>query len=194
MLVFSNFLNNKAPVVFVGTVIAPEDPAQVLLHDSPIVFDVTERLRGNVGTQISIYEHRDSCDYSFTLGKSYLVFAYFYNGRLMTSQLTLTRPTSVASAILRQLRAMNHGQRPASLFGYLGDGDPPQPSAGVTIEAVSKHRTFRTRSEADGSFEFSDLPPGSYSIKAKLSDGNVATTHARLKRGGSYDLDGFWEP
>jgi hypothetical protein len=72
-----NFLDDKSPVVFVGTVISPEDPeTQVLLHGSPVLFNVIERLRGNVAKQISIYEPGTSCDFSFELGKSYLVFAY----------------------------------------------------------------------------------------------------------------------
>jgi len=119
-----NFPDDNSPVVFVGTVVSPEDPeTQVLLHGSPVVFNVTERIRGNVGKQISIYESRRvSCDFGFELGKSYLVFAYFENGRLTTSELTSTRPTWAAGALVRQLRTLSQGHGPASLFGYLGEG------------------------------------------------------------------------
>jgi len=191
-----NFLDDKLPVVFVGTVISPDDPeTQVLLHDSPILFSVTESLRGNVGKQISIYETRTSCDFSFKLGKSYLVYAYLENGRLMTSELTSTRPTWAAGALLRQLRTFSQGQQPVSLFGYLGEGGPTseRPMAAVTIEATSKHRTFTVRSGVDGSFDFNHLPPGLYRIKAELPKGYMpAGTYAQIKPGESCDLRYVW--
>lgn len=191
-----NFLDDKSPVVFVGTVISPEDPeTQVLLHGSPVLFNVTERLRGNVGKQISIYEPRTSCDFSFKLGKSYLVFAYLEKGWLTTSELTSTRPTWAAGALLRQLRAVNQGQQPVSLFGYLGEGGPTseRAMAGITIKATSKHRTFTARSGADGSFEFNYLPPGLYWIKPGLPKGYMpARTYARVKPGEGCDLQYMW--
>jgi hypothetical protein len=191
-----NFLDDKSPVVFVGTVISPEDPeTQVLLHGSPVLFDVAERLRGNVGKQISIYEPRTSCDFPFERGKSYLVFAYLENGRLTTSELTSTRRTRAAGAFLRQLRAVNQRQQPVSLFGYLGEGGPTseRPMAGITIEATSKHRTFTARSGADGSFEFNHLPPGQYWIKAELPKAYMpARVYARVKFGQSCDLQYMW--
>ena len=189
-----DFLADKSPVVFLGTVISPEDPeSQVILHNSPVLFNVTERLRGNVGKQISIYEPRTSCDFSFQLGKSYLVFAYLEDGRLTTSELTSTRPTWTAGALLRQLRALSQGRQPVSLFGYVGEGDPTSERAmsGITIEASSKHRTFTTRSGADGSFEFTYLPPGLYSIE--LPNGYMPTrTYARVKGGESCELEDIW--
>jgi Carboxypeptidase regulatory-like domain len=188
-----NFLNDKSPVVFVGTVISPEDPAtEVILHGSPVVFNVTEVLRGDVGKQISIYGTRSSCDFLFERGKSYLVFAYVENGRPMTSELTSTRPLWAAGALLRQLRALKQGAQPAALFGYLGEGGPTseRPMAGITIEAKSKRRTFTARTEADGSFQFAHLPPGQYSIKATLPKGYMpARTYARVKTGESCDLE-----
>lgn len=191
-----NFLDDKSPVVFVGTVTSPEDvEIQARLHGGPILFDVTERLRGNVGKQISIYGHGNSCDFPFEPGKSYLVFAYVENGRLATSGLTSTRPIWAAGALLRQLRLLNQGQQPVSLFGYLGEGGPTsgRPAAGITIEAKSKHRTFTARSGPDGSFEFNHLPPGLYWIKAELPKGYLpAITYARIKRGESCDLEYMW--
>lgn len=195
MLIPCTFLNDKSPVVFVGTVISPEDPeTQVILHDSPVVFDVTERLRGDVGKQISIYEQRTPCDFAFRFGKSYLVSAYVYNGRLVTSQLTLTRPVSDAVGILRQLREIKQGQRAASVFGTLGGGDStgaPRPMGPITLTATSKHRTLTTRSAEDGSFEFKDLPPGIYRIKAESPQGWRFLTDVRVKHGKSCDLDGM---
>ena len=191
-----NFLDDKSPVVFVGTVISPEDPeTEVLLHGSPVLFNVTERVRGSVGKQVSIYEPRTSCDFSFKLRKSYLVFAYLENGRLTTSELTYTRPTWAAGALLWQLRTIGQGQPPVSLFGYLGEGGPTseRPKAGITIEAKSKHRTFTARSGADGSFEFNYLPPGLYWIKAELPKGYMPVrTYARVKPGESCDLQYMW--
>jgi hypothetical protein len=188
-----NFLDDKSPVVFVGTVISPEDPeTQVILHGSPVTFNVTEVLRGDVGKQMSIYEPRSSCDFSFKVSQSYLVFAYVENGRLMTSELTSTRPLWAAGALLRQLRALKHGEPPAALFGYLGEGGPTseRPMAGITIEAKSKRRTFTARTEADGSFQFDRLPPGRYSIRANMPKGYMAArTYARVKTGESCDLE-----
>lgn len=188
-----NFLDDKSPVVFIGTVISPEDPAQ--LRGSLVLFNVTERLRGNVGEQISIYEPGTSCDFPFELGKSYLVFAYLENGRLTTSEATSTRPIWAAGALLRQLRAVNRRERPVSLFGYLGERGPrsEQPMAGITVDATSKHRTFTARSVADGSFEFNYLPPGLYWIKAELPKGYLpARTYAQVKPGESCDLQYMW--
>lgn len=190
----SNLSEDRSSVIFVGTVLSPEDPeTQALVHGSPIVFKVTERLRGDIGDRIEVYEPRTSCDYSFKVGDSYLVFAYVANGHLITSQLSSTQPLLTASAVLRQLRAINKGRRPASMFGFLGQRtqlNRSQPVSGITIKATSADRTFTTRTEADGSFQFAVLPPESYLVTAELSKGFVpaAPIDARLKRGESCDL------
>ncbi len=43
-----NSLGDKSSVVFLGTVLSPDDPeTESMLHGSPIIFKVTERLRGS---------------------------------------------------------------------------------------------------------------------------------------------------
>lgn len=184
-----NFLNDKSPVVFVGTVISPQDPeSEVLLHGSPITFRVTEHVRGKIGEQVSVYEAGTSCDFAFKWDESYVVFAYFQNGRLVTFEGTSTRPTKTAGALLRQLRALNEGRRPASLFGYLSEGND-RALAGITIKAISHGRVFTSQTRADGSFAFAYLPPGDYRLKAELPKGfTLNQSFARIKRGESCDL------
>ncbi|MGH9439636.1 MAG: carboxypeptidase-like regulatory domain-containing protein [Terriglobia bacterium] len=187
-----NFLDDKSPVVFVGTVISPQDPeSEVLLHRSPITFRVTERFRGNIGQQVSVYEAGTSCDFAFKREQSYVVFAYFQNGRLMTSELTSTRSTKTAGALIAQLRAMEEGRRPASLFGYLGEGE--RALGGIRIEAILHGRAFTSQTRADGSFAFAYLPPGDYRLKAQLPKGfTLSRNSARVKRGESCDLQYLW--
>jgi hypothetical protein len=192
-----NFLDYKSPVVFVGTVVSPEDPAQVLFRDSPVVLNLIETLRGNAVKQVSIYDDGTSCAFSFQPGKSYLVFAYMQRGRLATSELTSTRPLWAAGALLSQLRAVNQGKQPASMFGFLRDGGPfgERPASRVTVRATSKHRTFTTRTGADGTFEFKNLPAGPYSIDAGQPDGRTVTkTLGLVKPGESCDLGYMWSP
>lgn len=184
-----NFLDDKSPVVFAGTVISPQYPEQeVLLQRSPITFRVTERFRGHIGQQVSIYEAGTSCDFPFKWKESYVVFAYFQNGRLMTSELTSTRPTKTASALIAQLRSLEEGRRPASLSGHLSEGND-QALAGITIRAISNGRAFTSQSRADGSFAFAYLPPDDYRLKAELPKGfTLNQSFARIKRGESCDL------
>lgn len=179
---------------FRGNCDPPEVPAQVLFHDSPVVFNISETLRGNAGKQVSIYDDGTPC-LRFERGKSYLVFAYMQRGRLMTSELTSTRPLWAAGALLRQLRAVNQGKQPASMFGFLRDGGPfgERPAPRVTIRATSKHRTFTTRTGADGTFEFRNLPAGPYSIDAGQPDGRTVTkTLGLVKPRESCDLGYMW--
>jgi hypothetical protein len=160
------------------------------------MFDVTERLRGNIGRQVEIYEPGTSCDYPFKAGKSYLVFAHPENGRLMTSELSATQAASTASAVLRQLRALSEGRKLASLFGMLSQHSGPnieEPIAGVMIEALSNDGTFTARSESDGSFEFAVRPPGQYRVKAEVPKAFVPVeTRALVKRGESCDAQSLW--
>ncbi len=190
-----NFLDERAAAtIFVGTVLSPEDPeTEALVHGSPIIFKVTERLRGQIGQQIAIYEPGTSCDYSFKVGESYLVVAFPDGGRLTTSELSSTQPASTAAALIRQLRALNEGRKPASLFGVLLEHSGPnatQPLAGVTIYAGGS----TTRTELDGSFEFSKLLPGLFRVQAELHKPFVATESYPLlvKRGESCDAETLW--
>ena len=192
-----NSLGDRASIVFVGKVLSPEDPAtESILHGTPILFEVAERLRGEMEQRINIYEPGTSCDYTFRAGQSYLVFAHLENGRLTTSELTSTRPVLTASALLRQLRALREGRKPAALFGVLSQHSGPSkesPMADVKIRAISNKETFTTKSESDGSFEFGSLAPGEYRVKAELPKVLVpAETRVLIKRGESCDAETLW--
>ena len=163
---------------FVGRVTALRDGGN---HSVAVDFAVSEVFGKSTGqTTLTVYTHAQStaCGYIFREGVEYFVSTFSDGSRLSTNVCSRTRPAIAAAALIRQQRAIQAGRSPARIFGFI-DAEPypgvsplsrleakPTPSVGVT--AVGATGEFHTATNADGSFEFADLPEGTYRLRLQL--------------------------
>lgn len=131
-------------------------------------------------TTLTVYTNAQStaCGYPFRLGVQYFVSANSVDSNLWTNSCSPTRPAIVAAALIRQARAIQAGQPPARLFGFIGAEPYPgvsplsrleaKPAASIAVTAVGRTGEFRTATAADGSFEFTELPESTYHLRVEL--------------------------
>jgi hypothetical protein len=209
-------------VIFVGTVKskAPLDRVEVegssflIGRGFSFYIQVTESLRGPYldGQEIAIETGHGGgdCGYPFIPGNEYLVYA---NGskRLGTDICTPTRPKVMAGAVIRQLRALRDKRSLDTLFGTIGIGPTgagyedlieAKTLANVPVRVIdSNKREYTTKSDGDGFYSFSSLPPDKYTIQVELPAGlSLWQQNAdkpftvELKEGATCPLNLFAQP
>jgi Carboxypeptidase regulatory-like domain len=125
----------------------------------------------------------------FRPGEEYLVFASTDAARQLTaSGCGQTIPSSMAVGDLRFLRAQGTANAKTLLFGslYQWNGDEHVTNLRDTeIHATGSSDSFRTLTDADGYFEFRNLPPGNYEVEPVLPDTLVSPVEeVKLEAGG----------
>lgn len=97
----------------------------------------------------------------------------------------MRRPTAVSICFLLFFSLLLHGQQritppseePASLSGTVTDVENGAiPAAAVTLEMVGSASRTTTRADAEGSFTFTDLPPGTYRVIVTAPNFSPRTT------------------
>lgn len=150
-------------------------------------FHVTENFGRPLPTDVDIYvpasppprvenghviHIASSCDFSFEIGKDYLVFADMNNGRLSTNKCAGNRTLEKDDWVLQSLR---HLPSPGTAYieGVVSaerktsDGSTDyRPVGEVTIQ-VEGQSVLEVPSDENGRFRV-ELPPGKYSVKAPL--------------------------
>ena len=162
-------LQDSAQVIFIGTALDTEGR-----------FRVTEAFRGIAGDQVEVH---NLWGHKYRAGEQYVVFADFFGKSpegpyLLQTTCGATSSLEDAGAILEQLRAEKTGKHVAAVYGMLwralkmsGDmwGDEyPRPMPNVVIRLESGGKSFEARTDALGVYAFDRLPPGKYTVSAKL--------------------------
>jgi hypothetical protein len=147
------------------------------------------------------------CGYRFKLNERYVVFTHQgTEGRLFATICSGTRPLSEARALLPQLRAMQKGQRVASVFGILRRADPPflapendpnDPLPNISLKLRSRFDRFQTNTNTYGVFTFYDVHEGEYRFTADLpprteltqKPGAGGLTPFKIPNGACYEYD-----
>jgi SdrD B-like domain len=191
-------------VIFTGTVkskFTVNTPGTVLdaFTQNVFQFSVSESFRGSAiaGQEITIYTGvgGGDCGYDFKVGTSYLVYASLYNGKLITSICTPTSPAAQMRAIIRQLRALQRGERVADLFGIVGTSpltfaDDPRdvkPLAGKRVRVLgSRNSEQSTTTDDEGVYSFQDLPADTYRIEV---DPPAGMSTWQLNKGETYKVE-----
>ncbi|HEV3218987.1 MAG TPA: hypothetical protein VGZ48_04405 [Candidatus Acidoferrales bacterium] len=146
-----------------------------------VFFEVTAAYRGMTekSTEVLAGSGMSDCDFSFTDGESYLIFASVQagTGKLETNVCSGTRLLSQAQGYIDLLGKAD----PTLGFGIIGrvfmesrDSENrlqfKGPAAGITVivSGVALRKTVVTRK--DGSFEIWGLQPGSYRVSPSLGE------------------------
>jgi hypothetical protein len=103
----SQLKNDKA--VFVGKLISINDESE--RGDRLVKFQVKQFWKGELTEEITVAteNERNSCAYPFEKGKSYLIFADTYNGKLYTGGCLPDREISRAA---EELKILGEGKKP----------------------------------------------------------------------------------
>ena len=176
-------------VIFTGTVTskltvtAPATVEDAFMRNA-FQFSVSEAFRGSAiaGQEITVYTGAGGgdCGYQFNVGTSYLVYASVYNGKIVTGICTSTSPAARMQHIIRQLRALQKGERVADLFGMIGTSpvsfaDDPleiKPIAGKRVRVIgSRNLEQSTTTDDEGVYSFQDLPVDTYRLEVDPPDG-----------------------
>ncbi|MEP7365577.1 MAG: carboxypeptidase-like regulatory domain-containing protein [Acidobacteriota bacterium] len=141
-------------------------------------FEIIEAFRGINGHHVTLHaEMEPHAGYVFAEGKSYLVFAFpdESTGKLTTSGCNRTHEAGTNDSDLRVIRTMFGEKHRGRLYGWVSADQAmyafefdhvPKPVAGVRILVTSDSLALERTTGAEGTFDFSFVPEGTYSISA----------------------------
>jgi hypothetical protein len=183
-----------ADAVFVGTVV--DRVSEVIAGETRWTVNhvaVTQRLRGSVDSfitllpaarptaeQIELWKSanssggfRSSCDYGFTVGRQYVIYARrTADGRWTTSECAGTKPIEDGAADLDYFASLSAAPATARIYGNIDRTvfDPNDraktravPAAGVSVELTDGSRRLLATTDAQGKLDVR-VPPGDYMV------------------------------
>jgi 5-hydroxyisourate hydrolase-like protein (transthyretin family) len=111
------------------------------------------------------------CGFGFRLGGQYMVYAYGEGGALSTSICTRTRLLSKATADLAYIEGLSKAPPGGTISGQVflrrpsrGEEYPLPPAKDVKIVLNGPGKQFERKTDAEGKYSVSGLPPGTYKI------------------------------
>jgi hypothetical protein len=184
----------QADAVFVGTVIdRVEEPVGGSMTWTVYNVSVNQRLHGQVGSSvITVGGYRpsaeeieasksaagpshviSSCDYDFTLGRQYIIYAHkTADGRYTTSACSGTKPLQAASEDLDYIAGLSGAEPTGRVYGRIDrmvvDSAKPDlyqtvPASGVTVALTSTSSRLTATTDSEGKLDVR-VPPGNYTI------------------------------
>lgn len=180
----------EARAVFVGKVLSSKDvAAQEQLRDKSYTyyerhfrFSVAESLKGTTNSEIEISAGRidTDCYQGFTIGESYLVYAYGDSpDALGSGACTRTNNLKYASDDLYYLHALLKGMAEPRVYGAVtridndvtrGTSSRVVPIEGVKVIIEGEGRRFEAVTNKDGLYSLNKLPDGRYKARPILSN------------------------
>lgn len=180
-------MGDKAFPVFLGTVLSVTDLPRAADH----AFLSSRKARIQVdesfgGLSSDLHEvdvltgsGGGDCGVPFIRGEIYLVAASVWSdGLLHVGICGITRRIDAAGVALRVLRQRRSGQQAPSLAGQIAQHDrnfegtlgmhAPKPLANALVRVKADGAVYETRADAEGLYEFYNLPAGKYEFAPEL--------------------------
>src|SRR3954469_9906426 len=179
----------RQAAVFVGTVteMLPQGTSELpgrkkFVTGWNVRLSIQEGFWGTSGTEAVVHtgSGMGDCGFPFEKGKQYLLFAY--KGEQDSLEVGICGYSSElkdAQQYLPELRRLASSSDGGKIFGRVAkfqknltsrDLEPKGALAGVKISARSQGDSRSTLSRSDGSYEFLQLPPGTYKVTAELPE------------------------
>jgi len=183
---------SKADAIFVGHVVSlidlsPDERGQkrqvkvdriygILRGKAVLIIDTL--LKGNVAGEVEV-TFDSGCWGIIEVGKQYVFNVQQKTEGLYSdhwSEAFGVAPKDDEAQYIEMLRSLIRGERQPNVFGrlrHLGPGYYPQngpPIPNVTVVAENDERKFETRTDADGRYQFRDLPDGEYRVYPLLPE------------------------
>lgn len=164
----------QSDAVFAGEVTQIEErrPAKAVasfLGTRRVRISVEQVWRGDVppSVEVTTGSGGGDCGYPFRKGRKYLVYASEEQGRLITHVCAPTKPFDRAAADLEYLNAAaaSTGGR---VYGIVRRAD--RRSARKYMVVLDGGGQRQTVTDANGAFEFTDVPAGSYTVRVLPRD------------------------
>jgi len=185
-----------ATAVFVGTVVSAREnrfPAGMTLEERrkqadrtgddwaprAFKFSVEQTFLGVGGTDIEVFTGSGGgdCGFEFKVGQRYLVYAYQYKERLITTICTRTKPFVKADEDLALLGNLPSAAPGVTILGEVTHpdlkGEALSSNVLITIEGDSERKEIRL--DAEGHFRVSGLRPGKYKVALVVPETLVAS-------------------
>ena len=164
----------QADAVFAGEVLSidpvPEgaDPG---FSRKRVRFRVQQAWRGEVEGEVEIRTGAGGgdCGYRFEKGETYLVYAHGNGVTLSTSICTRTKKLAMASEDLQYIKTALQSAATGRIYGtvrrqHSGTGGPDRVAAGYKVTLSNDKQSWTSVANADGRFEFTGIPAGTYGI------------------------------
>lgn len=171
----------KATAVFIGKVISSKgivltETKSYTVYERVFQFSVTEALKGLKTSAVEINAGRtdSSCYQGFSVGESYLVYAYASDGKveLYSGACTRTRHLSYAADDLHYIRDLLKGVSEPRIYGSVMriDSDLSStksvsrvtPLKGIKILIEGEGKTYEAVTDEQGLYSLPRIPDGEY--------------------------------
>lgn len=178
----------EAKAVFIGKVTASKDVGyeeessrggKYTVNERHFLFTVEETLKGDKSESIYINVGRidSSCYQGFTVGETYLVYAYGESaGVLGSGACTRTNHIRWAQDDLHYIRSLLKGVPEPRIYGSVrrvgndlkGDDSLIDPMEGIKIIVEGEKRRYETTTDKQGFFSLGGVPDGKYKVRPVL--------------------------
>lgn len=174
-----------ASAVFVGTVTFSTTikikEADFEFTKRLVRFHVDRPLRNVETSEVEILTGMGDadCGYGFRLGGQYLVYAYSHGEKMLSTNIcTLTRLLSEAADDLEYIRGLSNATPGGTISGEVKlrrqsrayyETLPPVRDVRILLEGPNKN--FEAKTNSEGKYIISGLPPGTYKVRIDLPDG-----------------------
>lgn len=203
-------LGGTARPVFVGTVLNITDLPQTkdiaYLSSRKVRIQVNESFGGipSDAKEVDVLTGSGSgdCGIPFKSGDVYLIDATIgADGLIHAGICSASRKLEYAGAALRVLRKMRDGYKVPSLTGRIAQRDrdfqgllgtrEAKPLANRMVRVKGEGGMFEARSDAEGIYEFYDIPSGKYEFAPDLPEGTTLSWYIGSNRPlGAFDFEG----
>jgi hypothetical protein len=175
----------EADAVFAGEVLSIDpvpDGADPGFSRKRVRFQVQEVWRGGVEGVVEIRTGAGGgdCGYRFERGGTYLVYAHGNGGTLSTSICTRTKKLAMASEDLQYIKTALQSSATGRIYGTVRyqqsrtTSAPDRFAAGYKVTLSNDTQSWASVTTAEGRFEFTGIPAGTYAIAL----GTSGTEHA----------------
>ncbi|HET9942823.1 MAG TPA: carboxypeptidase-like regulatory domain-containing protein [Terriglobia bacterium] len=155
---------------------------------------VTQGLKGTVGTEFTVARAGTSCDPTFTLNDSYLLFS-LWGSSTPPSVRFASFPLPEVTEALKYIDAVRSNRPQALLYGRVQRHDDGNPTSNwwseqFTLQAEGNGTAFETQTLPSGLYHLS-LPPGRYTVRLLRKGQPASKTEAVLLESGDEALMSF---
>jgi hypothetical protein len=180
----------EAAAVFIGKVVSSKDVAyeerirdkQFTVYDRQFHFIIEESFKGTKDTEVDINVGRidSSCYQGFSIGESYLVYAYGNSGNILGSgACTRTNKIKWAFDDIHYIRAMLRGAPEPRIYGAVARSGNDLKSESALVEPIEgikiliegeKNQRFEAITNKQGFYSITKIPDGRYKVRPILPD------------------------